>query len=95
MDIDPATGRVFVASQSSDNVIVLDGESGEVLFDVPVGAGTLNVAFNAASGQLFVVNLTSDTVAVLDAATAEVVANLEAALARTIWSQAPTVRCFW
>ena len=52
VDFDPATGRVFVASQGSDNVIAIDGESGAVLFDTPVGAGTLNVAFDAASGTM-------------------------------------------
>ncbi|KGJ10416.1 YVTN family beta-propeller protein [Paracoccus versutus] len=77
VDFDPATGRVFVASQGSDNVIAIDGESGAVLFDTPVGAGTLNVAFDAASGRLFVANRASDTITVLDAATGEIKANLD------------------
>ncbi len=95
MDFDPATGRVFVASQGSDNVIAIDGESGAVLFDTPVGAGTLNVAFNAASGQLFVVNRTSDTVTVLDAATGAIEANLAGGSFPNHLVVAPDGTVFW
>ncbi|WP_353428955.1 Vgb family protein [Paracoccus denitrificans] len=95
VDFDPATGRVFVASQGSDNVIAIDGESGAVLFDTPVGAGTLNVAFNAASGQLFVVNRTSDTVTVLDAATGAIEANLAGGSFPNHLVVAPDGTVFW
>lgn len=76
VDVDPATGHVFVASQGSDDVIGLDAE-GKVLFDTPVGAGTLNVRFDATSGRLYVSNRVSDTITVLDAASGEVLANLD------------------
>lgn len=77
LDIDPATGRIYVASQRSDDLIALDGETGEVIFDKPVGATPLNVAFDKATGQVFVANRGSDTITVLDAATGEVLANLD------------------
>lgn len=76
VDVDPATGHVFVASQGSDDVIGLDA-TGKVLFDTPVGAGTLNVRFDAASGRLYVANRVSDTITVLDAASGKVLANLD------------------
>lgn len=78
LDIDPETGRIWVASQGSDDVIALDGATGEVLFDTPVGAQALNLAFDPVSGQLYVANRASDTIAVLDAASGEITANLNA-----------------
>ncbi|WP_313348430.1 PQQ-binding-like beta-propeller repeat protein [Paracoccus sp. (in: a-proteobacteria)] len=77
VDVDPATGRVFVASQGSDDLIALDGASGKVLFDTPVGAGTLNVRFDPTGNRLFVANRVSDTITVLDATSGKVTANLD------------------
>ncbi|NGM45912.1 hypothetical protein G5B31_10205 [Rhodobacter sp. SGA-6-6] len=75
--IDPAGGRVFVASQGSDDVLAMDGATGEVVFDTPVGAQTLNVAFDPVSGRLYVANRASDTITVVDAAGGGIVANLD------------------
>lgn len=75
--VDPATKTVFAVSQDGDNLIAVDGASGKVLYDVPVGAGPLNVAFDAPQGQLYVASRGSDSIAVLDAATGELVANLD------------------
>ena len=36
----PEGFHIFVAAQGSDNVVILDGESGAVIADTPVGAGT-------------------------------------------------------
>ncbi|NPD16986.1 hypothetical protein HOY34_17475 [Xinfangfangia sp. D13-10-4-6] len=74
--IDPETGRIFIASQGSDDVIALDAE-GKVLFDTPVGAQTLNLVFDKASGQLFAANRASDTITVVDASSGEITANLD------------------
>ena len=76
VDIDPATGRIFIASQGSDDVIALEAD-GKVLFDTPVGAQTLNVDFDPASGKLYVANRASDTITVVDAASGEISANLD------------------
>lgn len=64
---DPRTGRIFVAAQGSDNVVILDGETGAVVADTPVGAGALNVVFDPVSRQAFVANRGSSTIAVVDA----------------------------
>lgn len=63
---DPQTGRIFVAAQGSDNVVILDGQTGAVLADTPVGAGALNVVFDPALRQAFVANRGSKSIAVLD-----------------------------
>ena len=47
---------MFVASQDTDNLLILDAGSGEVLHDVEVGAGALNVAFEPESRTAFVSN---------------------------------------
>jgi YVTN family beta-propeller protein len=76
VDVDPASGHVFIASQGSDDVIGLDAE-GTPLFDTPVGAGTLNLRLDPSSNKLYVANRVSDTITVLDAASGKVLANLD------------------
>ncbi|HLV07680.1 MAG TPA: hypothetical protein VKY80_08420, partial [Croceibacterium sp.] len=63
---DPQTGRIFVAAQGSDNLIVLDGESGEVIADTPVGAGALNVVFDPVRRRAYVANRGAGTITVTD-----------------------------
>ena len=75
---DPQTGRIFVAAQGSDNVVILDGESGAVIADTPVGAGALNVVFDPVSRQAFVANRGSSSIAVIDA-DGRLLANLDGA----------------
>lgn len=71
---DPETGRIYVASQDTNNLIVLDAE-GKVLADTPVGAGAISVVWNPVSKQVFVATRAGGTVAVLDA-DGKLVANL-------------------
>ena len=63
---DAQTGRIYVAAQGSDNVIVLDGESGAVIADTPVGAGALNVAFDPAKRRAYVASRGAGTITVTD-----------------------------
>ncbi|MCG7361773.1 hypothetical protein MHZ93_10950 [Roseomonas sp. ACRSG] len=72
---DPETDRIFVAAQGSDNVVVLDGASGKVLADTPVGAGALNVAFDPARRHAYVASRMAGTVTVVDV-DGKIVANL-------------------
>src|SRR5690606_7859651 len=62
--------------QGSDNLLIVDAASGNVLHDVYVGAGALNVAFDAQSGLAYVPNRTAGTVTVVDG-DGNIVANLE------------------
>lgn len=73
---DAANKRLYVASQGSDNLLIVDPEAGAVLHDVYVGAGALNVAFDAQSGLAFVPNRGAGTVTVVDG-NGQVVGNLE------------------
>jgi len=72
---DPQTGRIYVAAQGSDNLIVLDGESGAVIADTPVGAGALNVVFDPATQRAYVANRGAGTITVTDP-DGRIVANL-------------------
>ncbi|MBE3637270.1 beta-propeller fold lactonase family protein [Mangrovicoccus algicola] len=71
---DPETDRIFVAGQGSDTVTILDGQSGDVVAQVRVGANPLNVAFDPVSGLAWVAVRASGTVVALDA-DGEIVAN--------------------
>lgn len=73
---DAEGGRLLVASQGTDNLLYVDLESGEIVHDVAVGAGALNVAFDATTGLAYVSNRASGTVTVLDRE-GRIVANLD------------------
>lgn len=72
---DPATGRIYVVAQGSDNLVVLDGRDGRLIADTPVGAGALNVVFDPLSRQAYIANRGAGTIAVADA-DGRLVANL-------------------
>ncbi|SED56697.1 YncE family protein [Rhodobacter sp. 24-YEA-8] len=76
LDVDPATGRLFVAAQDSNNLLVLDHETGEVLRDVTVGAGALNVVYDATSGLAWVSSREAGSLSAVNA-DGEIVAHLE------------------
>lgn len=76
IDIDPRSGRLFVASQDSDNLLILDIKSGAVLHDVAVGAGALNVVYDAAKDLAYVSSRGAGTITAVDAA-GNVVAHLD------------------
>ncbi|MFC5386961.1 YncE family protein [Aquamicrobium segne] len=73
---DNETNRIFVAAQGSDNLLIVDAESGETLHNVLVGAGALNVAFDPVNRLAYVSNRGADTVTVVDP-DGNIVANLE------------------
>ena len=72
---DSRTGRIYVAAQGSDNLVVLDGNSGAVIADTPIGAGALNVVFDPVKRRAYVSNRGAGSVAVTDA-DGRLVANL-------------------
>lgn len=63
---DPRSGRLYVAAQGADSLIVLDGNCGAVIANTPVGAGALNVVFDVNSNRAYVANRGASTVTVLD-----------------------------
>lgn len=74
---DAQDGLIFVASQKTDNLLIISEETGEVLHDVEVGAGPLNVTFEPVSRHAFVANRGSGTITVVDTE-GKIVANLDA-----------------
>ncbi len=74
---DPVEGLIFVASQATDNLLIVKAEDGTVLHDVETGAGALNVAFEPVSRTAFVANRGSGTITVVDTS-GKIVANLDA-----------------
>ncbi len=74
---DPQDGLIFIASQATDNLLIVKAETGEVLHDVAVGAGPLNVAFEPMGRLAYVANRGAGTITVVNPA-GEIVANLDA-----------------
>jgi DNA-binding beta-propeller fold protein YncE len=74
---DPQEGLIFVASQATDNLLIVKAETGEVLHDVAVGAGPLNVAFEPKGRLAYVADRGAGTITVVNPA-GEIVANLDA-----------------
>ncbi|WP_207099491.1 YncE family protein [Paracoccus shandongensis] len=74
---DAQDGLLFVTAQQTDNLLILNADTGEVLHDVEVGAGPLNVTFDPVSRHAFVANRGSGTITVVDTE-GQIVANLDA-----------------
>ncbi|MFT4012446.1 MAG: ATP-binding protein [Paracoccus sp. (in: a-proteobacteria)] len=73
---DAVDNLLFVVSQETDNLLILNAETGETLHDVDVGATPLNVTFEPKSRLAFIANRGAGTIAVVDTK-GEIVANLE------------------
>jgi len=73
---DAQTNRIFVAGQGSDNLLIVDAESGKTLHNVAVGAGALNVAFDPVKRLAYVTSRDAGTITVVDV-DGNIVANLE------------------
>lgn len=74
----PGKDHLYVASQGSGNVVVINAKDGAFIKEVPTGAGALNASYNAKDNRVYVTNRAAATVTVIDANTHEVVANLPA-----------------
>ena len=81
MAVNPATGQVYVANQTSGTVSVINGATNTVTATVPVGTNPEAVAVNPVTGQVYVVNQGSSptsggTVSVINGATNMVTATI-------------------
>ena len=72
---DPKTNRLLVASQGTDNLVIVDAATQQTLSDVRVGAGSLNVAVDHQRGLAYVPNRGAGTVTVVSL-DGRIVANL-------------------
>lgn len=74
--VDNATGEVYVSNTGSDNVTVLDGQTGLTVANIAVGSSPYGVTYDPASGDVFVANGGSDNVSVISGATRTVVGSV-------------------
>lgn len=63
---DPVTNRIYASAQVSDSVFIIDGESGALIRQVPVGAGTHNVAVDVEARRIYAESRIAGTITVLD-----------------------------
>lgn len=73
--IDAKRGHAYVASQGSDNVLIVDTKDGKVLQDVEIGAGALNVVFDPKTDLAYAVSRGAGTLTVIQA-DGQILANL-------------------
>ncbi len=64
--VDPKDGRVYVASQNVDGLLVANLTTGKTIATVPTGAGALNVAFDPVNKLVYVSNFGGTTISVAD-----------------------------
>lgn len=72
----PEAGTLFVASQATDNVLLVDLKDGKILHDVKVGAGPLNLTWDAKNKVAYAVSRGGSSIAVIDL-DGKLVANLD------------------
>ena len=72
----PVGKRLLVVSQGSDNLLIVDPATGKVEHDVYVGAGVLNVSYDAKNRLAYTSNRGAGTVSVVDD-NGRIVANLD------------------
>ena len=76
MALSPDGRLLYVVCQDSDEVRVVDAQTGSVVNTIPVGHVPRGIAVSADGQRLYVTNAWSDTVSVIDAASLKVVQNL-------------------
>jgi YVTN family beta-propeller protein len=69
-------GQLYVVCQDSDEVRVVDVQSGKVIGIIPVGRMPRGIALSPDSRQLYITNAWSDTVSVIDTSVLKVVQAL-------------------
>ncbi|MDC7805881.1 YncE family protein [Luteimonas sp BLCC-B24] len=74
--IDAEGRRLYVTGQGSDNLIIANADTGEVLHDVYVGAGAVYVAFDPHTRLAYVASRGAGTITAVDA-NGTIVANLD------------------
>lgn len=76
MVLSPDGRQLYVVCQGSNELRVVDLESGKVVSTVPLGRAPRGLTMSPDSAQIYVTNSTDDTVSVIDAATMRVTRTL-------------------
>ena len=74
--LNPASGRGYVTSQSSDSVIVFNMTTNEFIASIPVGDVPSGIALNPAGTRAYVANFNNGTVSVINTASNAVIATV-------------------
>ena len=75
VDVDPRTGRVFVANDGDSTVAVLDGRTHRTIATIPVGNGPGSTVFDG--NRIYEANSWDGTISVIDARTYKVVKTID------------------
>ncbi len=92
--VNPATNRIYVANEGSDDVTVIDGATNAVLATVPVGDMPRRLAVNPATNKVYVANWLGNSVSVIDGATNAVTATIPIAAPRDLAINASANRVY-
>ena len=76
MLLSPDGQRLYVVCQASDELRVVDLESGKVVTVVPLGRAPRGITLSPDDTQIYITNSTDDTVSVIDVATLKVARTL-------------------
>ncbi len=68
--------RLYVVCQGSDELRIVDADSGEVVTSVPVGRSPRGITLSPEGSQIYITNSSDDTVSVVDAITLRVTRTL-------------------
>jgi YVTN family beta-propeller protein len=74
--VNPVTNRIYVLHMASDNVLVIDGATNNILSKVNVGRYPAAVAVNPRTNRIYVANIYSDTVSVIDGNNSTILATV-------------------
>ena len=74
---DAKNNRLYVANQTTENITVLDAETGKLIKAIPTGAGALGVNHDPKRGKIYVANRHGRTVTVIDDTSLEVLKTFE------------------
>ncbi|MEO7804042.1 MAG: YncE family protein [Actinomycetota bacterium] len=81
VDVNPVTNRIYVATSPGGagyqgRLMVVDGNSRQVIANIPVGDGVVSVAVNSVTNRIYVSNANSAYVSVIDGATNTEIAQI-------------------
>lgn len=75
--INPETNRVYVANIGNGNVSVVDGLTNELIKNIDIGSGNIDLTVNPITNLIYVTDIESDSVKVIDGLSNEVITTID------------------
>lgn len=69
MDLNAVTNKIYVTSELERNLVVIDGNTNQIVANVPIGHGGMRPTVDSVHNKIYVPNATDNTVTVVDGAT--------------------------